>query len=224
MQQLNHHLYFGLWPEAEDRALRGRNPSAAFRTLYRQAGQLLKKLPSCALPWRVETQCDKSTPPSFQERGKALGSSEDQSRRTNKVQTKRSKSLSVFSGQAHSRRILKSSGSCKSGTCDRTLPDTVRIAFHYCRSAPFWPRRKTLVSLFVDLFAFRQASTYQAREHLRSVTKPSSEHDLNKSQQRATNLSRFVGKPRWPPLLCDVSAARTGPGRLSAYSGFLMRM
>jgi hypothetical protein len=65
MQQLNHHLYSRLWPEAEDRALRGRNPSAVFRTLYRQAGRLPNELPSCALPWRVETQCDKSTPPIF---------------------------------------------------------------------------------------------------------------------------------------------------------------
>src|SRR5204863_6418130 len=58
-------LYSRLWPEAEDRALRGRNPSAVFRTLYRQAGRLPNELPSCALPWRVETQCDKSTPPIF---------------------------------------------------------------------------------------------------------------------------------------------------------------
>src|ERR1051325_333191 len=65
MQQLNHHLYSRLWPEAEDRALRGRNPSAVFRTLYRQAGRLPNELPSWALPWRVQTQCDKSTPPIF---------------------------------------------------------------------------------------------------------------------------------------------------------------
>ncbi len=64
MQQLSSDLYFELWPEAEDRAMRGRNPSAVFRTLYRQAGRLLKELPSCA--WRVETQCDKSTPLIFQ--------------------------------------------------------------------------------------------------------------------------------------------------------------
>src|ERR1043166_1874897 len=48
-----------LWPEAEDRALRGRNLSAVFRTLYRQ-GRKLRFL-SCAQPWRVENQCDKST-------------------------------------------------------------------------------------------------------------------------------------------------------------------
>jgi hypothetical protein len=28
-----------LWPEAEDKALRGRNLSAVFRTLYRQVGK-----------------------------------------------------------------------------------------------------------------------------------------------------------------------------------------
>src|SRR5215831_6375826 len=32
------------WPEAEDRALRGRNLSAVFRTLYRQVGKSLKGL------------------------------------------------------------------------------------------------------------------------------------------------------------------------------------
>src|SRR5262252_9961159 len=32
------------WPEAEDRALRGRNLSAVFRTLYRQVGKSLKRL------------------------------------------------------------------------------------------------------------------------------------------------------------------------------------
>ena len=50
------------WPEAEDKALRGRNLSAAFRTLYRQVGEPSQRLPSCAAqPWRVENQCDKST-------------------------------------------------------------------------------------------------------------------------------------------------------------------
>src|SRR5437899_1861848 len=50
-----------LWPEAEDKALRGRNLSAVFRTLYRQGGKPLLRLPSCAHTWRVENQCDKST-------------------------------------------------------------------------------------------------------------------------------------------------------------------
>jgi hypothetical protein len=38
------------WPEAEDRALRGRNLSAVFRTLNRQVGKPCKRLPSCASP------------------------------------------------------------------------------------------------------------------------------------------------------------------------------
>ncbi len=38
------------WPEAEDRALRGRNLSAVFRTLNRQVGKPWKGLPSCAPP------------------------------------------------------------------------------------------------------------------------------------------------------------------------------
>src|SRR2546422_7458740 len=54
-------LLWRLWPEAEDKALRGRNLSAVFRTLYRQVGGRCKTLPSCAHTWRVEKQCDKST-------------------------------------------------------------------------------------------------------------------------------------------------------------------
>jgi hypothetical protein len=51
------------WPEAEDKALRGRNLSAVLRTLYRQVGKPFKGLPSCAQPWRVENRCDKSNLP-----------------------------------------------------------------------------------------------------------------------------------------------------------------
>src|ERR1041384_711536 len=51
-------LKWPLWPGAEDKALRGRNLSAVFRTLYRQ-GRKFSFL-SCAQPWRVENQCDKS--------------------------------------------------------------------------------------------------------------------------------------------------------------------
>src|SRR5258708_32001437 len=50
-----------LWLEAEDKALRGRNLSAVFRTLYRQAGEPFQRLPSCAQAWRVENPCNKST-------------------------------------------------------------------------------------------------------------------------------------------------------------------
>src|SRR6266496_6132744 len=49
------------WPEAEDKALRGRNLSAALRTLYRQVGKP-KSFPPVRTPWRVENQCDKSIP------------------------------------------------------------------------------------------------------------------------------------------------------------------
>src|SRR5712692_9642538 len=54
-------LTWRLWPGAEDKALRGRNLSAVFRTLYRQAGEPFQRLPSCAAAWRVENQCDKSS-------------------------------------------------------------------------------------------------------------------------------------------------------------------
>jgi hypothetical protein len=54
-------VHWRFWPGAEDKALRGRNLSAVFRTLYRQVGKLLKGFPSCAQTWRVENQSDKST-------------------------------------------------------------------------------------------------------------------------------------------------------------------
>jgi hypothetical protein len=54
-------LGWDLWPGAEDKALRGRNLSAVFRTLYRQVGQTDPGLPSCAAEsWRVENQRGKS--------------------------------------------------------------------------------------------------------------------------------------------------------------------
>src|SRR5207247_8357571 len=58
-------LTVGFWPGAEDRALRGRNLSAVFRTLYRQVGKPCKGLASCAQIWRVENQCDKSIRPKW---------------------------------------------------------------------------------------------------------------------------------------------------------------
>src|SRR5690349_25072049 len=54
---------YRFWPGAEDKALRGRNLSAVSRTLYRQEGEADLGLPSCAQPWRVENQSDKSTVP-----------------------------------------------------------------------------------------------------------------------------------------------------------------
>ena len=50
-----------LWPEAEDRALRGRNLSAVFRTLYRQVREAFEEASLLCTTWRVENQCDKST-------------------------------------------------------------------------------------------------------------------------------------------------------------------
>src|SRR6266545_2357547 len=90
-----------LWPGAEDKALRGRNLSAVFRTLYRQVGKPLQRLPSCAHTWRVENQCDKSTPRTFQRQQLF------QERRPKKsfpptlktVLTKQSNCLSIFPGQ-----------------------------------------------------------------------------------------------------------------------------
>ena len=54
-------VLYRFWPEAEDKALRGRNLSAVFRTLYRQVGGRCRTFPSCAHTWRVENPCDKST-------------------------------------------------------------------------------------------------------------------------------------------------------------------
>src|SRR6266550_9038269 len=59
-------LSVGFWPGAEDRALRGRNLSAVFRTLYRQVGKPFNRLPSCAHTWRVENPCGKSNRPNEQ--------------------------------------------------------------------------------------------------------------------------------------------------------------
>ena len=50
------------WPEAEDRALRGRNLSAVFRTLYQVGeGSLARGCPRSLPPTWVENQSDKST-------------------------------------------------------------------------------------------------------------------------------------------------------------------
>lgn len=92
-----------LWPGAEDKALRGRNLSAVFRTLNRQVGKLLKSFSSCAQTWRVENQCDKSTLRTSQQRGQfptpAIEISFQQT--IKKVLTKQSNRVSIFPGQAH---------------------------------------------------------------------------------------------------------------------------
>src|SRR5712671_2024831 len=94
-------LLWLLWPGAEDKALRGRNLSAVFRTLYRRVGKPLQRLPSCAQTWRVENQSDKSTlrtpqqPRAIQERHpkKSFPPTLKQ------LLTKHSNCLSVFPGQ-----------------------------------------------------------------------------------------------------------------------------
>jgi hypothetical protein len=92
-----------LWPGAEDKALRGRNLSAVFRTLNRQVGKPPRRLPSCAHTWRVENQCDKSTLQMFQ------GHQLVRERRPKnpfhsplkELLTKQSNCLSIFPGQVH---------------------------------------------------------------------------------------------------------------------------
>src|SRR2546425_1173071 len=98
-------LQWLLWPGAEDRALRGRNLSAVFRTLYRQVGKRRKTLPSCAHTWRVENQCDKSTLRTFQchrlirERGPRKSFHPT----LKELLTEQSNCVSIFPGQAHSK-------------------------------------------------------------------------------------------------------------------------
>jgi hypothetical protein len=105
-----------LWPGAEDKALRGRNLSAVFRTLNRQVGKPPRRLPSCAHTWRVENQCDKSTLQMFQ------GHQLVRERRPKnpfhsplkELLTKQSNCLSIFPGQVQRRslpRLSQKSGS-----------------------------------------------------------------------------------------------------------------
>jgi hypothetical protein len=98
-----------LWPGAEDKALRGRNLSAVFRTLNRQVGKPPKRLPSCAHTWRVENQCDKSTLQMFQ------GHQLVRERRPKnpfhsplkELLTKQSNCLSIFPGQVQRPKKMK---------------------------------------------------------------------------------------------------------------------
>ncbi len=93
-----------LWPGAEDRALRGRNLSAVFRTLNRQVGQPQTRLPSCAQTWRVENPCDKSTLRTFHRHRliREPGPKKSFHPTLKNVLTKQSNHVSIFSGQAHS--------------------------------------------------------------------------------------------------------------------------
>ena len=94
-------LLWPLWPAAEDKALRGRNLSAVYRTLYRQVGQPLQRLPSCAQTWRVEIQCDKSTPGTSQQQQLTNAADAKKSflQAHHEVLTNQSNCLSIFSGQ-----------------------------------------------------------------------------------------------------------------------------
>src|SRR5207249_8113621 len=91
-----------LWPGAEDGALRGRNLSAVFRTLYRQVGKPQKRLPSCAQTWRVENQCDKSTLRTFQRHRliRERGPKKPFHPTLKQPLTRQSNCVSIFSGQA----------------------------------------------------------------------------------------------------------------------------
>ena len=93
-----------LWPGAEDGALRGRNLSAVFRTLYRQVGKPQKRLPSCAQTWRVENQCDKSTLRTFQRHRliRERGPKKPFHPTLKQPLTRQSNCVSIFSGQAQS--------------------------------------------------------------------------------------------------------------------------
>src|SRR2546421_9251377 len=92
------------WPGAEDKALRGRNLSAVFRTLYRQEGEPSQRLSSCAAqPWRVENQCDKSNRSNRQRWSTEQTTTVKFFSLSNKnpLSTKQLNRVSVFSGQAH---------------------------------------------------------------------------------------------------------------------------
>src|SRR5205823_14892232 len=92
-----------LWPEAEDRALRGRNLSAVFRTLNRRVGKPPMRLPSCAQTRRVENQCAKSMLRTYQQHRllQKRGSKKSFHPTSKELLTKKSNCLSIFSGQAH---------------------------------------------------------------------------------------------------------------------------
>src|SRR4051812_38342045 len=98
-----------LWPGAEDKALRGRNLSAVFRTLDRQVGKPPKRLSSCAQTWRLETQCDKSTLLTFQRHRQIRERHPKKSFHSTlkKLVTKHPNCLSIFSGQAQRPQRMK---------------------------------------------------------------------------------------------------------------------
>lgn len=89
--------------------MRGRNLSTAFRTLYRQVGQSVKRPPSCAQTWRVENECDKSTPRTCQARtyNHTTHLKKPFHQTHNQLPHKQHKHVSVFSGQVQATSQIK---------------------------------------------------------------------------------------------------------------------
>ena len=91
-----------LWPEAEDRALRGRNLSAVFRTLYRQVGKPPKGLAFLCTHLAGRELKRKIHLPNPQPRSltqDALNQKKTFPSHLHKILTKPSNRLSIFSGQ-----------------------------------------------------------------------------------------------------------------------------
>jgi hypothetical protein len=90
------------WPEAEDRALRGRNLSAVFRTLYRQVGKPPKGLAFLCTHLAGRELKRKIHLPNPQPRSltqDALNQKKTFPSHLHKILTKPSNRLSIFSGQ-----------------------------------------------------------------------------------------------------------------------------
>ena len=99
------------WPEAEDRALRGRNLSAVFRTLYRQVGKPPKGLAFLCTHLAGRELKRKIHLPNPQPRSltqDALNQKKTFPSHLHKILTKPSNRLSIFSGQPHTSFQLKS--------------------------------------------------------------------------------------------------------------------
>jgi len=92
------------WPEAEDRALRGRNLSAVFRTLYRQVGKSLKGLAFLCIHLAGRERMRKIHLPSFPQlsiRHRPLQRKKLPLPSLHPLSTKPFNCLSIFSGQVH---------------------------------------------------------------------------------------------------------------------------
>ena len=99
------------WPEAEDRALRGRNLSAVFRTLYRQVGKPPKGLAFLCTHLAGRELKRKIHLPNYEQRRSTQGALNHKKAfpsHLHKILTKQSYRLSIFSGQAQPSFTLKS--------------------------------------------------------------------------------------------------------------------